>query len=68
LIGPSLQKKKLWKLPKIKGFILKYKVPPLWPTYICEKKTTFAKTYGLKMKCYWEVIEGTHKKLGNYLL
>jgi len=62
------KKIKLWRLLKIKGFILKYKVPPLWPTYISERKTTFAKAYGIKMKCYWEFLGGTHQKLGNSLL
>jgi len=37
-------KKKLWRLPKIPGSILKYRVPPLWPTYIGERRTTFAKS------------------------
>jgi hypothetical protein len=27
LIGPSS-----WRLPKIEGSILKYRIPPLWPT------------------------------------
>jgi hypothetical protein len=35
------KKKKLWSLPKIEGSILKYRVPPLWPTYIGERRTTF---------------------------
>jgi hypothetical protein len=43
LIGPSLRKIKLWRLPKIEGSILKYRVPPLLPTYIGERRTTFAK-------------------------
>jgi hypothetical protein len=45
---------KLWRLPKIKGSILKYRVPPLWPTYIGERRTTFAKAYEIKEGCYWE--------------
>jgi hypothetical protein len=28
LIGPSLKKMKLWRLPKIEGSILKYRVGP----------------------------------------
>jgi hypothetical protein len=45
-------KLKLWRLPRIKGYILKYRVPPLWPTYIGERRTTFAKAYGIKVSCY----------------
>jgi hypothetical protein len=41
---------KLWRLPKIAGSSLKYKVPPLWPIYMGEKRTTFAKTYGIKVR------------------
>jgi len=32
MIGPSLKKKKPWRLSKIEGFILKNRVPHLWPT------------------------------------
>ncbi len=31
---------KLWSLDKTKGYILKYRVPPLWPTYLIYKFTT----------------------------
>jgi hypothetical protein len=55
LIGPSFQKKKQWKLPKIEGFILKYTVPPLWPTYIGERRRPFSKAYGIKVgKLIWD--------------
>jgi hypothetical protein len=37
------KKKKLCRLPIIEGFILKYKVPPLWSSYVGERRTTFAK-------------------------
>ncbi len=49
--------------PKIKGCILKYRVPLLLPTYTGETKTTFAKAYGIKVKCYGEHVGnlmGTH--------
>jgi hypothetical protein len=36
------------------GSILKYIVPPPWPTYIGERRTTFAKAYGIKVRCYRE--------------
>jgi hypothetical protein len=45
---------KLWKLPKTKGSILKYIVPPLWPTYISERKAPFFKAYGIKVRWYGE--------------
>jgi hypothetical protein len=41
----KLTKMKLWRLPTIEGAILKYRVPPLWPTYIGERRTTLAKAY-----------------------
>jgi hypothetical protein len=34
---------------------LKYKVLPLWRTYIDESRTTFAKPHEIKMRCYWEL-------------
>jgi hypothetical protein len=53
--------------PKTKGSILKYRVPPLWLTYIAERRTTFAKACGIKMRCYGEHVgehiensKGTH--------
>jgi hypothetical protein len=55
LIGPSLQKEKQWRLPKTKGSILKYTVPPLWPTYIDERRTPYSKAYGIKVsKPIWD--------------
>jgi hypothetical protein len=63
LIGPLLKKKlKLWKLPKIKGSILKYRVSHLWPTYTGERTTTFAKVCWIKVRCYGEHV-GEH--IGN---
>ncbi len=64
LIGPSLQQKKkeLWRLPKIEGFISKYIVPPLWPSYIGKRRTTFGTAYGIKVRCYGEFV-GEH--IGN---
>jgi hypothetical protein len=41
-------------LPSIEGYILKYIVPPLWPTYIDERRITFAKAYGIKVRYYGE--------------
>jgi hypothetical protein len=59
--------KKLWKIPKIKGFIFKYRVPPLWPTYKGERTTTFAKAYGIKVRCYGERVGEHIGNLGNIL-
>jgi hypothetical protein len=67
LIGPSLKKNKIWKLPIIEGFILKYKVPLLWPTYIGERRRTFAKTYGIKVRCYGEHVRKHIGNLGNIM-
>jgi len=65
LIGPSLiKKKKLWRLPKIEGSILKYRVPPLWPTYVGERRTTFVKAFGIKVRCYWELFGEHVRNLG----
>jgi len=57
---------KLWKLPKINGYILKYKVSPLWPTYIGGRTTTLAKGYGIKVRCYG-LCWGTHWELGEHI-
>jgi len=62
---------KLRRLPNIEGSILKYRVPPLWPTYIGERWTTFAKAYGIKVVgwCYGEhvgeQIEKFREPVGN---
>jgi hypothetical protein len=62
------KKKRLWELPKIKGSILKYRGPPLWPTYIRARKITFSKACGIKVTCYWELFGKHVKKLRNSLL
>ncbi len=56
------KKLKLWRLPKLEGSILKCRVPPLWPSYIGERRTTFAKAYGIKVRWYGEHV-GEH--IGN---
>jgi len=48
------KKMKLLSLPNTEGYILKYIVAPLWPTYIGERRITFAKAYGIKVRCYGE--------------
>jgi hypothetical protein len=53
--SPSLQKKKQWILPKTESSILKTTVPPLWPSYIGERRTPFSKAYGIKVaKPIWD--------------
>ncbi len=37
-----------------------YIVPPLGPTYIGERRTTFAKAYGLKVRCLYGEHVGEH--------
>jgi hypothetical protein len=55
---------KLWRLPKAEASILKHRVPSLWLTYIGERRTTFAKAYGVKVRCYWECFEEHVRNLG----
>jgi hypothetical protein len=61
----------LWKLPKIEGSILKYRVPHLWPTYIVEIRTTFDKAYdkayGIKVRCCEEHVGEQIGNLGKIL-
>jgi hypothetical protein len=54
MIDPSLQKNETMETPKTEGSILKYIAPPLWPTYIGERRITCAKAYGIKVRCYGE--------------
>jgi hypothetical protein len=57
---------KLWKLLKIESFVLIYIVPPLGPTYIGERRTTFAKAHGLEMRYLYGKHVGEHiVNLGN---
>jgi len=58
---------KLQRLPKIEGSVLKCRVPSLWPTCISgERKTTFAKAYGIKVRCYGEHVGNTLRTSGTY--
>jgi hypothetical protein len=65
--GPFVQKRFFFfELLSIEGYILKYIVPPLWPSYIGERRITFAKAYGIKSWCYGEHVGdifGTHWEL-----
>jgi hypothetical protein len=51
-------------MEEIQGSILRYRVPPLRPTYTCERRTTFAKAYGIEVRCYWELFGKHVRNLG----
>jgi hypothetical protein len=57
------------EVPKNKRLysILKYRVPPLRPTYIGERRTTFAKAYGIKVRCYGEHVGEHNGNLRNLM-
>jgi hypothetical protein len=57
LIGPSLKQMRPWRLLNIECSVLKYRVLPLWPSYIGKRRATFAKEYGINLRCYWELFE-----------
>jgi hypothetical protein len=67
LIGPSFKKWNYGRLPKIEGFILKYNVHPLGPTYRGERMKTSAKANAIKVRGYGENIGQHIGKLGNIL-
>jgi hypothetical protein len=55
ILAHHSKKKKQWRLPKTEGSISKYTVPPVWPTYIGERRTPFSKEYGIKVgKRIWD--------------
>jgi hypothetical protein len=58
---------KLWRLPKLDGSILKNGVFPIWPRYIGEEMTRFAKAYGIKVRCYGEHVGEHIESLVNVL-
>ncbi len=64
---PSLKLTETMGAPKIEGSFLEYRVPRLWPTYIHEMRTTFAKAYGIKVRCYGEHVGEPIWNLGNIL-
>jgi hypothetical protein len=53
------KKMKLWRLPKIEGPILKYRVPPIWLTYIDE----MSQSIWDKSEALWRTCWGTHWEL-----
>jgi len=48
----------------MQGSILNYRVPSLWPNYIGERRATFAKANGRKLRCYWELFGEHIRNLG----
>jgi hypothetical protein len=61
-IGLAHHSKKKWNYG---GSSLKYSVPPLWPTYIGERRITFGKADGIKVRCYGEHVTEHIGNLGN---
>jgi hypothetical protein len=61
----SKKKKYYVGSPKQKVIFLKYRDPPIWPTYRGERRTTFAKAYGIKVRCYGEQVGEHIGNLGN---
>jgi hypothetical protein len=56
------------EVPQNKRFCFDYVVPPLRPGYIGERRTTFAKAYGIKVRCLNGEHVGEHiVNLGNIL-
>ncbi len=58
---------KVVRLPKLGSSILMCRVSLLWPTYIGEMRTTVAKAYGIKVRCYAEHVWKHIGNLGNIL-
>jgi hypothetical protein len=44
---------------------LKCRIPSFWPRYIGERRTTFAKAYGIKVRCYGEHVGELGEHIGN---
>jgi hypothetical protein len=54
--------------PRNRRFYEKMQCLFLWPTYIGEKGRTLDKTYGIKVRCYWDHPWGTHREhIGNLM-
>ncbi len=61
------KKKKQCRLPKTESSILNCTVPPLWPTYIGERRTPFSKAYQIKVRRYGENVgENIGNPLGTW--
>jgi hypothetical protein len=53
--------------PDNRVLVLKRVVSYLWPRYIGERRTTFAKAYGIKVRFYGEYVGEHIGKFGNIL-
>jgi hypothetical protein len=58
---------KLGRLLKTKGSILKYMIPPLWPTYIGEKEDTIFQGIWDKSEMVWRTCWGKRCKFGEHI-
>jgi hypothetical protein len=66
LIGPWPKKNGIVEAPHNRRFSGKMECLPLWPSYIGEKGRTLGKTYGIRVRCYWEHLWGTNwEPIGN---
>jgi hypothetical protein len=54
-------------LSEIEHPVLKYRVHTFWRSYIGERRTTFGKTYGIKVRCFEEHVGEHIGNLGNIL-
>jgi hypothetical protein len=44
-----------------------FEVCPLWPRYTAgERRTTFAKAYGMKLRCYWGFFQEHVRNMGTW--
>ncbi len=55
------------EVPQNRSFYGKVECLLFWPTYIGEKGKTLGKTYGIKVRCYWEHPWGTHWEPKEYI-
>jgi hypothetical protein len=61
---PIIKKKKTTDTPQNRRF---YRIPSLLPTYMGQRRTTFAKAYGIKVRCYGDHVGEHNGNLGNPL-
>jgi hypothetical protein len=47
---------KTWKAPTLEDSMEQTQSLLLWPIYIDEKGRTLGKTYGIKVRCYWNTL------------
>jgi hypothetical protein len=60
-LGPPPENLNLCRLFRRQVSIFKHGVSSLWLSYIAERRITFAKAYGIKVRCYWEHIGNKRK-------